>query len=814
MNRLLLLFVFIFGSGVAFAQQMNDDQVVEYVMSAQEKGCSQQEIAVELLRRGVTSEQINRIKRKMNSQEKTGIGKTLGEKSRMRTAYRENGAVELQGDKNAASLEDGIGFLFSDSTMMYLGKRKKEIFGHRIFQNKEVAFEAAYNLPTPSNYTLGPGDEVAIDVWGASEYSIQEVISPDGNIYIEGLGPIYLSGLTVTQANNSLKHQFGKISGVDGEAPNSDIRLTLAQNRTIQVHVMGEVENPGSYTMSSFSTIFNALYQAGGVSEHGTLREVKVYRNDKLVSTYDVYDFILNGNSNTGIRLEDNDVVTVDAYKNLVVVTGSVKRPMYYEMLNTETAAQLLKYSGGFVGNAYKEDIRLIRNGKREREIYTLDVADQQGFMLIDGDSISVDSIMPTFSNMVEVKGAVYRPGQFQVGGRVNTVKQLIECAGGLKDNAFMSRAMLNRRKANNMMENLSINLEKLMNGDGEDVALRKNDVLLISSIPEMQELQVVAIFGEVAFPGTYEYVENMSIEDFILQAGGLTEAASTAKVDVARRVKNPNATSPSDTVSYSYSFAISDGLVVEGNPHFTLMPFDEVYVRKSPSYYKQENVTIEGEVLYGGAYALTMKNQRLSELVANAGGLTPQANVKGARLERKMTAEEVLRLESTIAAAIQMAENKEDSVAIRRRMMSQTTYSVGIELDKALEEPGKDADVVLRDGDKLIVPQYSNTVKVSGDVMYANTVAYKEGKSLKYYLNQAGGYNINANKKNVYVVYMNGMVSKPSKQSRSAVEPGCEIVVPTKEEKRKMTSTEVLGLSSSAASLATVVLALINVFR
>ena len=814
MNRFLLLFVFILGSGVVFAQQMNDDQVVEYVMSAQEKGRSQQEIAVELLRRGVTSEQINRIKRKMNSQEKTGIGKTLGEKSRMRTAYRENGTIEPQGDKNAASLEDGIGFLFSDSTMMYLEKGKKEIFGHRIFQNKEVAFEAAYNLPTPSNYTLGPGDEVAIDVWGASEYSIQEVISPDGNIYIEGLGPVYLSGLTVTQANNSLKRQFGKISGVDGDAPNSDIRLTLAQNRTIQVHVMGEVKNPGSYTMSSFSTIFNALYQAGGVSEHGTLREVKVYRNDKLVSTYDVYDFILNGNSNAGIRLEDNDVVTVDAYKNLVVVTGSVKRPMYYEMLNTETAAQLLKYSGGFVGNAYKEDIRLIRNGKREREIYTLDAAEQQNFMLIDGDSISVDSIMPTFSNMVEVKGAVYRPGQFQMGGRVNTVKQLIECAGGLKDNAFMSRAILNRRKANNMMENLSINLEKLMNGDGEDVALRKNDVLLISSIPEMQELQVVAIFGEVAFPGTYEYVENMSIEDFILQAGGLTEAASTAKVDVARRVKNPSATSSSDTVSYNYSFTISEGLVVEGNPRFTLMPFDEVYVRKSPSYYKQENVTIEGEVLYGGAYALTVKNQRLSELVTKAGGLTPQANVKGARLERKMTAEEMLQLESTVDAAIQMAENKSDSVSIRRRMMNQTTYSVGIELDRALNEPGTDADVVLRDGDRLVVPQYSNTVKVSGDVMYANTVAYKEGKNLKYYLNQAGGYNINANKKNVYVVYMNGMVSKPSKQSRSAVEPGCEIVVPTKEEKRKMTSTEVLGLSSSAASLATVVLALINVFR
>ena len=818
MNRFLLLFVFILGSGVAFAQQMNDDQVVEYVMSAQEKGSSQQQIATELLRRGVTMDQINRIKRKMNSQEKSGVGRTLDEKSRMRTASHENGAVELQGKKDVASMEhtmmDGIGFLFSDSTMMYVGKEGKEIFGHRIFQNKEVVFEAAYNLPTPPNYKLGPGDEVAIDVWGASEYSIQEVISPDGNIYIESLGPVHLSGLTVTQANDYLKRQFGKIAGVDGEVPNSDIRLTLAQNRTIQVHVMGEVENPGTYTMSSFSTIFNALYQAGGVNENGTLREVKVYRDDKLVSTYDVYDFILNGNSNTGIRLEDNDVVTVDAYKNLVVVTGQVKRPMYYEMLGTETAAQLLKYSGGFAGNAYKEDIRLIRNGKREREIYTLDAAEQQNFMLVDGDSISVDSIMPTFSNMVEVKGAVYRPGQFQMGGRVNTVKELVECAGGLKDDAFMSRAILNRRKVNNVMENLSINLEKLMNGECEDIALRKNDVLLISSIPEMQEMQVVAIFGEVAFPGTYEYVENMSIEDFILQAGGLTEAASTAKVDVARRVKNPGATSPSDTISYNYSFSISDGLVVEGNPDFTLMPFDEVHVRKSPSYYKQENVTVEGEVLYGGTYALTMKNQRLSELVANAGGLTPQANVKGARLERKMTAEEILQLQSTIEAAIQMAENKSDSVAIRRRMMNQTTYSVGIELEKALEEPGTDADVVLRDGDKLIVPQYSNTVKVSGDVMYANTVAYKKGKNLKYYLNQAGGYNMNASKKNVYVVYMNGMVSKPRKISRSAVEPGCEIVVPAKEEKRKMTPNEVLGLSSSAASLATVVLALINVFK
>lgn len=826
MKRIAILLLLLVGVQWVSAQKMSDDKVVEYVMEAQEKGASQQQIAKDLLKQGVTMDQINRIKRKMDAAGKTGVGATLNEKSRTRTSPKGD-VVSLEKDKTEKSrmsasereqmMGSEIGFLFPDSTMMYMMEesKKKEIFGHRIFQNKDVAFEASYNLPTPANYKLGPGDEVAIDIWGAAQSNIQETISPDGNIYVENLGPVHLSGLTVAQANKYLKEQFGQIySGINGDEPNSSIRLSLAQNRTIQVHVMGEVENPGTYTMSSFATIFNALYQAGGVSEYGTLREVKVYREDKLVSTYDVYDFILNGNSNVGIRLEDNDVVTVDAYKNLVSVTGNVKRPMYYEMLEDESVEQLLKYAGGFSGNAYKEDVRLIRNGKREREIYILDAAEQQGFMLTDGDSISVDSIMPTFANMVEVKGAVYRPGQFQMDGRITTVKQLVESAGGLKDEAFLGRAILNRRKPNNTMENLAINLEQLMSGAIADVPLRKNDVLLIPSIFDMQEVQTVTIFGEVAFPGTYEYVENMSIEDFIIKAGGLTEAASTARVDVARRMKDSKATSASDTISYRYSFSISDGLVVEGNPNFTLIPFDEVYVRKSPGYFEQENVSVEGEVLFGGTYALTKKNQRLSELVLNAGGLTPQANIKGARLERTMTEDEKLRMESSIEAAIQMAENKKDSVAIRRSMMSQTTYPVGIELDKALEHPGSDADITLRNGDKLIVPQFSNTVKISGEVMYANTVAFDKNRRLNYYVNQAGGYNENASKSNVYIVYMNGTVSKANRWSRKVVEPGCEIVVPTKEEREGMSASEILSLSSTAASLATVVLALINVFR
>lgn len=826
MKKFTILLLLLCCAQYLSAQKMTDDQVVEYVMTAQEKGMSQQDIAKDLLRRGVSMDQVNRIKRKMESQNKNGMGSTLTEKMRTRTAPKQNGAVELQRDKDVVKnlntaerenmLGNEIGFLFSDSTMMYMmqEEKKKEIFGHRIFQNKNVSFEASYNLPTPTNYKLGPGDEVAIDIWGASQSTVQQTISPDGNIYIENFGPVHLGGLTVAQANSYLKKQLGQIySSINGDTPESNIRLSLAQNRTIQVHVMGEVENPGTYTMSSFATIFNALYQAGGVNEVGTLREIKVYRNDKLVATYDVYDFILNGNSNMGIRLEDNDVVTIDAYKNLVSVTGHVKRPMYYEMLDDESLAQLLKYAGGFAGNAYKEDVRLIRNGKREREIFTLNASEQQEFLLVDGDSVSVDSIMPSFANMVEIRGAVYRPGQFQMNGRVNTVKQLIECAGGLKDEAFTNRVILNRRNPNNTMENLAINLENLMNGIDEDVALRKNDVLLIPSIFDMQEVQTVTIFGEVAFPGTYEYVENMSVEDFIVKAGGLTEAASTAKIDVARRVKNSWATSANDTISHTFSFAISDGLVVEGNPGFTLMPFDEVYVRKSPGYYKQENVTIEGEVLFGGTYALTKKNQRLSELVASAGGLTPQAYAKGARLVRAMTEEEKLLMETTLETSLQMAKDKEDSVSIRNKIMSQTDYPVGIELEKALEKPGSDVDVTLRNGDKLIIPQYSNTVKMSGEVMYMNTVSYKKGKGLNYYLDQAGGYSTEAKKSKAYIVYMNGTVARANKMNRNAIQPGCEIVVP-KKDKERLKTTEILSLSSTSASLATVIIALTNILR
>lgn len=829
MKKIFAVFMALsFFCAYAHAQKMTDDQIIQYVTEARAKGDSDQDIAKQLLRKGVTMDQVNRLKNQYNRMQTTGQGQTLGEVSRTRMAPVNPNRVSLESDaktmKNLSQTDkenqmvEGLDFLLPDSLTLLvqeeLEKQRRQIFGHNLFQNKDVSFEAAFNLPTPDNYRLGPGDEVFIDIWGASQSTLQLTISPDGCIQVENLGPVYLSGLTVKQANQRLREQFSNMySSLNGDSPASQIRLTLGQNRSISVHVLGEVESPGTYEMSSFSTIFNALYMAGGVNDYGTLRAVKVFRDNKEIASYDIYDFILNGRMGKDVRLEDNDVVSVGAYQSLVCVSGQVKRPMFYEMLPTENVKTLLGYAGGFTGNAYRKDVRLVRVGDREFEIYTLNDQEQQSFCVMDGDSVSVDSIQPTFANMVEVRGAVYRPGQFQMDGSVNTLRKLVQTAGGLKDDAYRNRAILNRRNADGTMENLTIDLGKITEGQTDDIPLRKNDILVIPSIDDMRETQIVTIYGEVAFPGSYHYQENMTIEDFILMAGGLKEAASTAKVDVSRRIKDSRATTTSDTISHTFSFAISDGLMVSGQSNFALMPFDEVYVRKSPGYFEQENVKVQGEVVFNGTYALTKKNQRLSELVESAGGLTPQAYVKGARLQRQMTDEEIMRLETNIEIAVQALENKRDSVAVRRQMMSQTEYPVGIELDKALDNPGSDADVVLRAGDVLTIPQFSNTVKMSGEVARENTVSYKKGRTLRYYINQAGGYSNKAKRSKAYVVYMNGTVTKANSLSSRLVQPGCEIVVPEKDDKEGMTTAEILSLGSTAASLATVVLALTNLF-
>lgn len=816
MRRLIALFfsIFILVGGV-MAQQMSDDQVVQYVKEAQRTGKSQKQMTTELLRRGVTKEQVARIQRKYAEHSTAADGvENKPSQLRERTSLMTDGKAIRGTSYEEAELEE-------QKEIIDLKRDAKatpeapgsNIFGHSLFSNRNLSFEPSANLATPVNYRLGPGDEVIIDIWGASENTIRQTISPEGTILVRGLGPVHLSGMTVKEANSFLQREFSKIySGISGTEPNSEIKLTLGDIRTIQINIMGEVSVPGTYTLSAFSTVFHALYRAGGVNRIGSLRSIKVVRDGKTFADLDVYDFIMKGKMKDDIRLQEGDVIIVDPYQSLVEIVGKVKRPMFYEMKPTETVATILNYAGGFTGDAYKKAIRLVRKSGREHQVFNVDEMDYSVFRLDDGDMITIDAVLDRFENRVEVRGAVYRAGLYQLDGTVNTVKQLIKKAEGLRGDAFLNRVIIDREHEDLSHEIIAIDLGGLLNGTIADIPLQKNDILYIPSITDLKEEETVAIYGEVANPGTFLFSKNMTIEDLLVQAGGLLEEAATTRVEVTRRIKDPKSTSFSSVLGKTFTFDIKDGFIVGGNAeNFYLEPFDAVYIRRSPAYRRQQNVVVAGEVLFSGSYSLLKKNERLSDLVSKAGGVTPDAYVKGARLIRKLSDEERRRQND----AIRMAQNGEgkDSISIQKLNLSET-YTVGIDLEKALANPKSDFDLVLREGDVLYIPEYVNTVKISGSVMYPNAVVYQKGKNLKFYINQAGGYGNMAKKKKVYVVYMNGTVSRLKARNASAIEPGCEIIVPSKAEKKHMAMAEILGISSTTATIAAMVATMANAFK
>lgn len=816
MRRLITLFFLIFVlSGVVMAQQMSDDQVIQYVKEANKSGKSQKQITTELLRRGVTKEQVSRIQQKY-SESNTVSNKSneMPSQLRQRTLVDDGGGQRRTTDYSEVGMLDETvgGRVDNRADNTATTDNASQIFGHDVFTNRNLTFEPSINLATPVDYRLGPGDEVIIDVWGASENTIRQSISPEGTIQVSGLGPVQLSGMTVKDANAYLQREFSKIySGISGSEPTSQIKLTLGDIRTIQINIMGEVAVPGTYTLSSFSSVFHALYRAGGVNKIGSLRSIKVVRNGKTIADLDVYDYLMKGKMKDDIRLQEGDVIIVNPYESLVRIAGKVKRPMFYEMKPTETVATILNYAGGFTGDAYKKAVRIIRKSGREHQVYNVDEMDYSVFRLDDGDSISVDAVLKRFENRVEIRGAVYRSGLYELSGTVNTVKQLIKKAEGLRGDAFLNRALLDRENEDLSHEVIAVDLGGLLKGTVADIPLQKNDILYIPSIHDLKEEETISIHGEVASPGTFLFSKNMTIEDLLVQSGGLLEAAATTKVDITRRIKDPKSTSFSSVLGKTYSFDIKDGLVVGGEGDFHLEPFDEVYVRKSPAYRKQQNVVVAGEVLFGGNYALVKKNERLSDLISKAGGITPDAYVKGARLIRKMMEEEQRR-QADAVRMVRMVEGK-DSIFVEKLNISDT-YTVGINLEKAISNPGSDFDLVLREGDVLFIPEYINTVKISGAVMYPNTVLYKRGESLRYYINQAGGYGNLAKKKKAYVVYMNGTVSRLKSRDKKAIEPGCEIIVPSKEEKKRMSTAEILGMGSTTASIAAMIATMVNLFK
>lgn len=846
---------------ISAQSSMTDEQVIKFVMKEQKAGSTQQEIAMKLVQKGVTTDQIKRVQQKAERLKKNqGLGATgkelednngrtrknngnakksddastqkLKDKNPRRIALEEEESESS--DKKAYELKKELDIFMPDSFDLYdqqvirdylkardeYEKRsKKKIFGHELFQNEDLTFEPAMNIATPQNYVLGAGDAVYIDIYGASQKTVEETITPDGYVVVEDFGPIQLAGLTVDQASARVK------SKLSTRYSSSSIQFSVGQTRTITVNVMGEVNTPGSYTLSAFATVFHALYMAGGPNDIGTLRNIKVYRNNRLVTTVDVYDYILNGNLKGNVRLADNDVITVGTYDCMVNVTGKVKRPMYYEMKRDESMTSLINYAGDFASDAYRKSVRVIRKMGSQMSVFNVNEFDMGSFHMADGDSVLVDSVLNRYSNMVEVKGAVFRPGMYQLGDQINSVKTLMEYCDGVTEDAFTAHAVMHRMKKDRTLEVIPVDIAGIMEGTATDIPLLNEDVLFVPTRQDVQEEQTITIHGEVRYPGVYRYAANETLEDFVLQAGGLKETAAMVNVFVSRRIVNPTATEADSILGESFNFALKDGFVIDGEPGFHLQPFDEVFVRKSPGYKVQQNVTVEGEVQFTGDYSLTKQNERLSDLIKKAGGVTSIAYVAGARLERKMNEAERIRyeesmkmqkeqketalMEQALKSGRSISDMKSTQTTTEEKLEIPETYFVGIELDKALKDPGCDADIVLREGDRIVVPGFTSTVKISGEVMYPNTVAFEAGKKAKYYINQAGGYSSKAKKKRTYIIYMNGDVAKVG--SRTKVRPGCEIVVPQKAINR-MTTAETVTLGSGIASIATMIATLANI--
>ena len=828
----------------SFAQSMTDNQVIQYVQKEQEKGRDQQTIVQQLLKKGVTTDQLRRIRRKYEAQQNQPGAVDLSGANADNTANRQrmnrekaeehdrmqNGFTvstqtgqyyQSQSDR-LQELNNEMGFLSTDSegknAALVSQENENQVFGRNIFNNQNLTFEPSQNIATPANYRLGSGDVVVIDVWGASQETFQGTISPDGFIVIQGIGPIKLGGLSVSQATNTVKNRLGQYySGCN-------ISLALGETRSIQVQVIGEVNMPGTYTLSGLSTAFNALYAAGGISNIGTLRDIKVYRSGRQIASIDVYDYLLNGNTKGDVRLQDNDVISVGPYEALVCVRGKVKRPMYYEMKRSESVAQLLKDAGGFTGDAYTKNVRLTRKAGNEYSMHTVDEFQMSSFTLLDGDSLYVDSVLARFNNMVEVRGAVKHAGQYELGGDVQTVRGLLKVADGLREDAFQNRAVMHREKDDLSLEMISVDIEGILGGSIADIPLKKGDVLYVPSTIDMKGEQTLTISGEVIYPGIYKFAENTSVEDLVLMAGGLTPSASMAKVDIYRRIRDYNAKEVTIKNTEVFSISLQDGLR-SGDDNFILEPYDVVVVRKSPAYNEQQIVRIEGFVNFSGDYAMGTKDYRLSDLVKDAGGISTLGYARGARLTRQMTEEERIQRENSIRAAqIQMYEEamqSDKSYNIERAdsLMSLKldlgdTYPMSINLEEAIRNPGGDADIVLRKGDHVVVPQFTNTVKVSGEVVYPVSMGYVKGKNVSYYIKRAGGYGNRAKKKGVYAIYMNGAAEKINRRSSKNIEPGCEIIVPTKQQRNRMSTGEVMAVSSGAASLASVVVALISILK
>lgn len=815
MKKYVILSMMLLAAAMTFAQGMSDQQVTQFIASEVKAGTSQAQIVTKLMQRGVNIDQIRRLRNQYDKQI-SSAGKTAAA----------DGAVSYAADRMRANSDGSSGQELTTAKVGTTGEiyadaseevadvehdvkatqgtapdaNGKKVFGRDIFAQANPSFQPNANMPIPDNYVLGPGDQVIVDIYGASQHTLVHTISPEGTITVSGYGPIYLSGLSVAAAQSKLHQTIGS------RYQSSNLKMTVGNTRTIQVNIMGEVRAPGTYHLSAFANVFYALYRAGGTSSLGTLRNIKVYRNGRLVTVVDLYDYILNGRLAGNIRLQDNDVIQVEPYQALVGITGNIKRPMFYEMRQNESVATIIKYAGGFTSEAHKKSVRLVRQAGDRYTVHNVGEFDMSTFKLMDGDNITVDGMLNRYENMVEIKGAVFRPGMFNLNGQLNSVRALIEAAEGLTEDAFSEHAIIHRLKADRTLEIIPVNVKGVMEGTVADVPLQNEDVVFIPTQEELRKERTFSISGAVMNPGTFEYADNTTIEDLIVQAGGLRDQASLMRVEVTRVIRDPMATKKIDVYSKKFHFDIKEGLLIGADRSFLLEPYDHVTIYSSPVFNQARSVNVHGEVNWEGGVTLIQKNTRLSDVIEMAGGFTDHAYLKGATLVRRMNEEERVRMQATMKAVRDILAERGDSVSYAKLDLD-NNYPVVIDLEKALQDPSSDANILMREGDRIFIPEYNPVVRVSGDVMFPNTLFYEKGKNWKYYVNEAGGFGHRAKKSKSFIVYQNGKASLCKKGAQP--EPGCEIVVASKKRKRPWSVETVANALQGLTSLATMVMAI-----
>ena len=791
MKRVLFVLMLALFAAVQASAQMSDEEVILFAKEQHDAGKSPTAILLELQKKGVKKDQLLRIKSQFDGN--PGASMALAGASAS-SAGVDSRSRKTNGEAQAIGIESDVTPIVRNTAMNSI-----QIFGHDIFQSDKLSFEPNMNIATPASYVLGPGDEVLIDIYGTSQSSKKYVVSPEGTIIVEKIGPVTVSGLTIEQAQTKVSNQMGQ------HYQGSSIKLTVGQTRTVVINVLGEVLNPGTYTLSAFATVFNALYLAGGVTDIGTLRNIKVSRNGKIVSKIDVYDYIINGKLTGNIMLQDNDAIIVGAYDALVYIRGAIKRPMYYEMKEGETLKSLLTYAGGYKSEANQNVITVERKTNDGLTVHTVKEWDFASFAVQDGDVVGVKNIIDRYQNMVEISGSVFYPGHYEISNECNSVRTLIEKAGGVKEGAFTNRAVLFRMNEHRTRKSMSIDLAGILSNNAPDVILENEDSLAIASEEELFRSRRYYIYGPVMRPGSYLFAEGMTLEDAIVAAGGLREEALLSNVEIARRLQYTDEQDPTyNKKAEIYTFELESGLLVKEGQGFQLKPFDVITIKRNPDYADVAVVQISGEVKYPGNYSLKSRDERLSDLIKRAGGLTEAGFAEGARFTRVLTQSEREQAKQLLEIAHSADTVDYNKITIKDR------YHIGIDLSKAISKPGSDKDLLLRNGDRIEIPQRSNTVRISGEVLYPNTVPFVEEKSVSYYINQAGGISSRGHRSKGFIIYANGQVSRLYK---GRVKPGCEIVIPMRPEKPYDTQ-KVPMILAAVSTLSTIGAVLIAALR